>query len=134
MADPKAPKGQLTLHAELEELLLVAVGAAPGALIRWQVGVHLHDKDVLVNVLGALILGWLAGQPIQARRQLLVGIGFCGSLTTFSSWMVNCVGFLAAGDWASALGLIGLTLGLGLGAAALGFALGRALKGSAPSD
>ena len=134
MADPHAPKGQLTLRAELEELLLVAVGAVPGALIRWQVGVHLHDKDVLVNVLGALILGWLAGQPIQARRQLLVGIGFCGSLTTFSSWMVNSVGFLAAGDWASALGLIGLTLGLGLGAAALGFALGRALKGSAPSD
>ncbi|TCD58151.1 FluC/FEX family fluoride channel [Synechococcus sp. BS55D] len=134
MADLKASKGQLTLRAELEELLLVAVGAVPGALIRWQVGVHLHDKDVLVNVLGALILGWLAGQPIQARRQLLVGIGFCGSLTTFSSWMVNSVGLLAAGDWASALGLIGLTLGLGLGAAALGFALGRALKGSAPSD
>ncbi|NDD69828.1 MAG: CrcB family protein, partial [Synechococcaceae bacterium WB9_4xC_028] len=57
MADPQAPKGQLTLRAELEELLLVAVGAVPGALIRWQVGVHLHDKDVLVNVLGALILG-----------------------------------------------------------------------------
>ena len=123
-----------TLRSELTELLLVAAGAVPGAVLRWQVALHVGDHNLLVNVLGAALLGLLAGRPAAPRRQLLVGIGFCGSLTTFSSWMVNSVGFLAAGDWASALGLIGLTLGLGLGAAALGFALGRALKGSAPSD
>jgi CrcB protein len=130
--DRQAPQGSLSLWAELEELLLVAVGAVPGALIRWQVGVHLHDKDVLVNVLGALILGWLAGQPIQVRRQLLVGIGFCGSLTTFSSWMANSVALIAKGDWAAALGLLALTLGLGLGAAAAGFGVGRALRRPTP--
>jgi len=32
---------------------------------------------------------------------------------------------LSAGDWSAALGLVGLTLGLGVGAAALGFQLGR---------
>ena len=114
-----------SLHHDLQELLLVAVGAVPGAVLRWQLGVHLADQAVIANVVGALVLGLLAGLPVRPRRQLLVGIGFCGSLTTFSSWMVSCVQLIAEGDWALALGLLGLTLGLGLGAAALGLATGR---------
>ena len=39
--------------------------------------------------------------------------------------MLAAMKHLSAGDWAAALGLIGLTLGLGLGAAALGFNFGR---------
>ena len=116
---------QLSLRQELNELLLVALGAVPGAVMRWQVASHLHDKDLFVNVLGAFILGWLVGLPLRPKRQLLIGIGFCGSLTTFSSWMVNSVSFISQGDWLAALGLIGLTLGLGLGAAALGVVVGR---------
>ena len=122
-----AQNNQLSLRQDLSELALVALGAVPGAVMRWQIGSYLHDNDVIVNVLGAFLLGWLAGLPLRPRRQLLVGIGFCGSLTTFSSWMVNCVSFIAQGDWLAALGLIGLTLGLGLGAAALGVFVGRNL-------
>ena len=120
------------LRSELVELLLVAAGAVPGALLRWQVALHLGDQNLLVNVLGAALLGLLAGLPAAPRRQLLVGIGFCGSLTTFSSWMLTAMKQLSAGDWPAAFGLIGLTLGLGLGAAALGFSLGRRLKPSGP--
>ena len=116
------------LRSELTELLLVAAGAVPGALLRWQVALHLEDQNLLVNVLGAALLGLLAGRPAAPRRQLLVGIGFCGSLTTFSSWTLAAMKQLSTGDWAAALGLIGLTLGLGLGAAALGFVLGHRLK------
>ena len=122
-----AQNNQLSLRQELSELALVALGAVPGAVMRWQIGSYLHDNDVIVNVLGAFLLGWLAGLPLRPRRQLFIGIGFCGSLTTFSSWMVNCVSFIAQGDWLAALGLIGLTLGLGLGAAALGVFVGRSL-------
>ena len=120
-----AQNNQLSLRQDLSELALVALGAVPGAVMRWQIGSYLHDNDVIVNVLGAFLLGWLAGLPLRPRRQLLIGIGFCGALTTFSSWMVNCVSFIAQGDWLAALGLIGLTLGLGLGAAALGVFVGR---------
>ena len=116
------------LRSELIELLLVAAGAVPGAVLRWQVALHVGDHNLLVNVLGAALLGLLAGRPAAPRRQLLVGIGFCGSLTTFSSWTLAAMKQLSAGDWAAALGLIGLTLGLGLGAAALGFSLGRRLR------
>tara|TARA_B100000073_G_scaffold104027_1_gene83287 strand:+ start:318 stop:722 length:405 start_codon:yes stop_codon:yes gene_type:complete len=119
------PEQLPSFRTELQELLLVAVGAVPGALMRWQFGVVLHDKDVLVNVLGALILGLLLGLPYRPRIQLLVGIGFCGSLTTFSSWMVNSVDLIASGKLFEAIGLIGITLGLGLGGAALGLWIGR---------
>ena len=64
-----------TLRRELIELLLVAAGAVPGALLRWQVGLHLGDQNVVVNVLGAALLGFLAGLPAAPRRQqeLLAG-------------------------------------------------------------
>ena len=129
MAQPSSSSttSQLTLRQDLNELVLVALGAVPGAVMRWQIASYFHDNDVIVNVLGAFVLGWLVGLPLRPKRQLLVGIGFCGSLTTFSSWMVHCVTFIAQGDWLAALGLIGLTLGLGLGAAALGVFVGRSL-------
>ena len=130
------PEQSPSLSKELEELWLVAVGAVPGALLRWQFGVVLHDRDVLVNVLGSLILGLLVGLPYRPRIQLLVGIGFCGSLTTFSSWMVNSVDLIVSGQQLAAIGLIGLTLGLGLGGAALGLLIGRRINALAikPSE
>ena len=126
------PETKPSLQLELQELLLVALGAVPGALLRWQLAVQLQDHNLLVNTLGAAILGLLAGLPAAPRRQLLVGVGFCGSVTTFSSWMLTAMKHLGAGDWAAALGLIGLTLGLGLGAAALGFSFGRRIRPPGP--
>ena len=120
------------LRLELQELLLVALGAVPGALLRWQLGLHLADLNLLANVLGAALLGFLAGLPAAPRRQLLLGVGFCGSLTTFSSWMLDTVRLIADGELASALGLLGITLGLGLGAAALGLQMGRRIRPPAP--
>ena len=127
MANPR-----FAVRFELEELLLVALGAVPGALLRWQLGLYLADQNVVANSLGAALLGFSAGLPAAPRRQLLLGIGFCGSLTTFSGWMLAVVRQLAIGDVKSAAGLIGLTLGLGLGAAALGFQLGRLIRPPGP--
>ena len=119
---------QRSLSSELQELVLVALGAIPGALLRLEVSLHWADRHVLVNVLGAALLGHLAGLPAAPRRQLLVGIGFCGSLTTFSSWMLDAMRLISAGRVIEASGLIGLTLGLGLGAAALGFWIGQRVR------
>ena len=119
---------QRSLNAELRELVLVGLGAIPGALLRWQVSIHWSDRHVLVNVVGAALLGLLAGLPVAPRRQLLVGIGFCGALTTFSSWMLDALRLISAGRVIEASGLIGLTLGLGLGAAALGFWIGQRVR------
>ena len=120
------------LKFELQELLLVALGAVPGALLRWQLSLHLADQNLVANTLGSALLGFLAGLPAAPRRQLLLGVGFCGSLTTFSSWMLDAVRQLGVGEIKSAAGLIGLTLGLGLGAAALGFQLGQKIRPPGP--
>ena len=123
---------RFALKVELQELLLVALGAVPGALMRWQLSLHLADQNLVANTLGAALLGFLAGLPAAPRRQLFLGIGFCGSLTTFSSWMLDAVRQLGVGEIKAAAGLMGLTLGLGLGAAALGFQLGRKIRPPGP--
>ena len=75
--------------------MFVAVGAALGAPTRWWVDrwVQLRWAPALpwgtftVNVVGSLILGSLAfAAANDGALFLLVGIGFCGSLTTFSSF------------------------------------------------
>ena len=125
-----SPNNNLTFQVQLEEMLLVGIGAVPGALLRWLLSVYLVDQNLLVNVGGAALLGLLAGSPSAPKRQLLLGVGFCGSVTTFSSWMLDSVKLIAIGAWGQALGLIGFTLGLGLGAAALGFQMGKWLRPS----
>ena len=130
MADPLQGR---RLSFELRELLLVAIGAVPGALLRWQSGVQLGPHlggsagaDLLVNLVGSFLLGFLAG-PIPRRTGLvlLLGIGFCGCLTTFSSWMLDVVKLMQAGRPLWGLVLIMGSLVLGLFSAAGGLGLSR---------
>ena len=130
MADPLQGR---RLSFELRELLLVAIGAVPGALLRWQSGVQLGPHlggsagaDLLVNLVGSFLLGFLAG-PIPRRTGLvlLLGIGFCGCLTTFSSWMLDVVKLIQTGRPLWGLLLIVASLVLGLFSAAGGLGLSR---------
>jgi len=121
------------LRFALKELALVGCGAVPGAWLRWQSGVHLGPvlggsavSDLLVNLIGSLLLGFLAGpMPRRPSLLLLLGIGFCGCLTTFSSWMLDVVKLLQAGQPVFGLLLIVVSLLLGLACAAAGFQLSR---------
>ncbi|MQA10051.1 MAG: fluoride efflux transporter CrcB [Pseudonocardiaceae bacterium] len=79
-------------------VLLVAVGGAAGASLRYLIDRRVqraHDSvfpwgTFLVNVLGSLILGMLAGLALFGSDpepvRMLVGIGLCGSLTTYSTF------------------------------------------------
>lgn len=125
--------GRRRLRFELRELLLVAAGGVPGALLRWQAAVQLGPwvggsagADLLVNVLGSFLLGFLAG-PIPHRTSLLLwlGIGFCGCLTTFSSWMLDVVHLIEAQKPWQGLVLVLATLSLGLAASLLGLLSSR---------
>ena len=121
------------LRFALKELALVGCGAVPGAWLRWQSGVHLGPvlggsavSDLLVNLIGSFLLGFLAGpMPRRPSLLLLLGIGFCGCLTTFSSWMLDVVKLLQAGQPVFGLLLIVVSLALGLACAAAGFQLSR---------
>lgn len=71
----------------------VALGAAVGAPLRYVVG-HLLDGalargTVLVNWVGSLLLGWFSGLGLTGDAVALLGTGFCGALTTYSSFAVH---------------------------------------------
>ena len=69
--------------------LLVAIGAAVGASLRYVVAQRLPNRvaTLLVNVVGCALLGALL-RPSPSTAAL-VGTGFCGALTTFSSFAVE---------------------------------------------
>ncbi len=76
-------------------LLLVALGAAVGAPLRYLAG-HLLDRrlhwgTLVVNLLGSGLLGALLAGAIDGNWLALLGTGFCGGLTTYSSFAVQSV-------------------------------------------
>ncbi|RJK95436.1 FluC/FEX family fluoride channel [Vallicoccus soli] len=114
--------------------LLVALGAAVGAPLRWAVGElaarrgsRLPRGTLAVNVAGSLLLGALVGAGAGGGALLLLGTGFCGALTTFSTLSAEAVRLLEDGDRAAAAAYVVLSLVLGVAAAAAGAALGGAL-------
>ena len=74
-------------------VLLVAAGAAVGAPLRYLAG-HLFDGrfpagTVMVNLLGSFLVGLFSGFGLGGSATALLGAGFCGGLTTFSSFAVQ---------------------------------------------
>ena len=100
--------------------LLVALGAAAGAPTRFVAGHYLDGRwplgTLLVNVVGSFLLGLFVALSLSGDQVALLGTGFCGALTTWSSLAVRSVELGPRRGTAYALG----TVGLALGAAALG--------------
>jgi len=112
---------------------MVVAGALVGAPVRLLVArlAARGDRDpavgtLVVNVAGSALLGVLAGRAgVPAEVVALVGTGFCGTLTTFSTFGADVVRLLEERTLGRALAYAGATLVLGLGAAAAGYALSR---------
>jgi fluoride exporter len=111
--------------------LLVAVGALLGAPLRLlavrtaaRAGRDPAVGTLAVNVLGAALLGALLGAAAVPSWVLaLVGTGFCGTLTTFSTFGADVLRLTRARELARAVGYALATLVLGLAAAAGAYAL-----------
>ena len=117
----------------VSQALLVAAGAVPGACLRFLLVNHLADRlpsrpwgTLIVNLLACFMLGWilpvLQRPDAPAGASLLLVTGFLGSLSTFSTLMVELLSLKAPGP------LVRMTLGCLVGgtlALMAGLALGR---------
>lgn len=104
--------------------LLVALGGAGGAALRWWLGVRLDSErfprgTLLANLAGSLLLGVLVGLALRGHALALLGTGFCGALTTYSSFAVQ-----AHDRGRRAATYVAVTLGGSLALCTLGFVVG----------
>jgi CrcB protein len=115
--------------------LLVVLGAVAGAPLRLlaeRVAVARRGRGsvlgtLVVNVTGSLVLGLLLGAgDAPAWLVALLGIGFCGTLTTFSTFGADVVRLVEERAPGRAVAYLAATLGLGIGAAAAGYAVAAA--------
>jgi fluoride exporter len=118
--------------------IAVAVGGALGSMARHFVNreiAHRLERAVpwstfVVNVVGCLVIGLLAGRVASGRLHLsnlartFVFVGVLGGFTTFSSFGLDTFTLGHGGDHTTAFWNVAGQVGLGLGAVWLGFRLG----------
>ena len=99
-----------------KSILAIALGAALGALLRWQLGSRLNSVfptippgTLTANLVGAYVVGvgiafFATYSAISPEWRLLVVTGFCGGLTTFSTFSAEITTLLQQGriTWALA--------------------------------
>ena len=89
-----------------QELAAIALGGAAGALLRVALSRSYTSADAswpwvtfAVNIAGAILLGYFVTRlqerlPLSAYRRPLLGTGFCGALTTFSTMQLELLRML----------------------------------------
>ena len=112
----------------------VIVAGAVGAVLRYALSRalpvrpgHLPGGILIVNVVGSALAGALIGLAERAALdgdlRLVLITGFCGGLTTFSTWSVETIEFVDGGRWRAAILNVVMTLALGIAAAVGGYLL-----------
>ena len=110
----------------------VALLGGAGAVTRFVLDVAVTQRHgggfplgtLAVNASGAFALGLLTGLAARGDTLLLAGTATLGSYTTFSTWMLETHRLAEEGALAAAALNVGLSLGVGVGAALLGRAIG----------
>ncbi|MDZ4863112.1 MAG: fluoride efflux transporter CrcB [Gemmatimonadota bacterium] len=120
-------------------LLLVIGGAAVGAPLRYLSDRAIQSRHdtvfpwgtLAVNVIGSLILGVVTGAVTAGgaspQVQLAVGTGFCGALTTYSTFSYETLRLLEDDARLFAAANVVASIVAGLGAAFLGVAISQAI-------
>lgn len=99
-------------------IIAISLGAALGALLRWQLGIRLNSAFPLIppgtltaNLVGGYVIGlaiaYFAQAPeIAPEWRLFIITGFCGGLTTFSTFSAEVVTLLEEGRLMWVMGAI----------------------------
>ncbi|WP_425290812.1 fluoride efflux transporter CrcB [Spirosoma linguale] len=118
--------------------ILVFLGGGAGSLLRYAtgrlmpatlLGTSFPTPILVVNVVASFVLGavmgWVLSRAVGDDLRLLLGVGFCGGLSTFSSFSNDTVVLLQSNRPGAALINIGLNVSLCLLASAGGLWLGQ---------
>jgi len=116
-------------------LLLVGIGGTFGGLVRFQLGKVLSQKPAtvfpvgtfVINITGALLLGVLTSMDAGNNLYLLLGDGFLGAYTTFSTFMYEGFHLFQGNEKMNAFVYIIGSLLLGIAGYVCGFAIGQVL-------
>lgn len=116
-------------------VLLIALGAAVGAPLRYLTDRAVqsrHDSafpwgTLTVNAIGSLLLGVLVGLPAGPAVTAVLGTGFCGALTTYSTFSYETLRLALGGHRFLALANVLGSVVVGLAAATVGYALAGVL-------
>ncbi|HET9982278.1 MAG TPA: fluoride efflux transporter CrcB [Longimicrobiales bacterium] len=113
--------------------LVVFLGAGVGGLARYAVGGWIQQAagagfpwgTLVVNITGSLLLAFLyaflEGTIAAPQWRALLGVGFCGGYTTFSTFSYETVRLLQDGQWSRASWYVLGSVLVSLVAAAAGF-------------
>ena len=100
--------------------LLVALGAAVGAPLRYWLAVRFDSDEFpvgiwLANTAGSTLLGLLVGLGAGGGALALLGTGFCGGFTTYSTFAAQTVERGRRGAGYASLTVAGALAGCALG-------------------
>ena len=112
-------------------LLALAAGAVARAVVDRLVTDAVRRDfpwgTIVINVTGSFVLGVLTGlglyHAFPSDARLVLGTGFCGAYTTFSTFSFETVRLIETGRSRAALGNVAVSTGAALLAAAAGLAL-----------
>lgn len=85
---------------------------------------HMPLGTLLVNLLGSFLLGWMLGKNVSETSLILLGTGFLGAFTTFSTLNWEMLQFQQQKQWLKAVIYLGISYTCGLCFAFIGYGLG----------